>query len=91
MDGTIWLLLWTISLGFIIGYRFGIGQASSGIVSALGFGNGQSPTVSRRKEPDPICHETVPVDHTNVRGNAAKSSKPLPDSTLAVPARPASR
>lgn len=63
MDGTIWLLLWALALGFIAGYRYGTGRASSGLASALRFADGQPKQASRHKEIDPVCREAVSVDH----------------------------
>lgn len=62
MDGTIWLLLWALALGFIAGYRYGTGRASSGLASALRFADGQPKQASRHKEIDPVCRELVSVD-----------------------------
>lgn len=63
MDGTIWLLVWTLALGLITGCRYGRYQASSGLASALGYAVAQPKQALRRKEIDPVCDETVSMDH----------------------------
>lgn len=62
MGGTIWLLLWTLALGFIAGCRHGADRSSSGLALALGFAENQPKPASRHNATDPVCRQPLSLD-----------------------------
>ncbi len=71
MDGMFWIMLISVVVGFIAGYRYGTGHHLSGSVSSRLFNTGEKRsefrTPLRRAEKakpiDPVCHEEVSQEH----------------------------
>jgi hypothetical protein len=73
MDGTTWLLLWALALGFIAGCRHGTGRSSSGLALAIGIAENQPKPASRHKATDPVCRQSLSVDSARPSGHAGRA------------------